>query len=210
MMVRTTWCLPFAKRHISSIKSLQLKSANCKVVNMESIGPLLIRTGDHAFAPDSGIVENLTFDVLLRALFIDRCICSIFPTQLKVFLFHFRAVKIISTKRAINSIFPDITVPYKNSKRVNGAVSENHYLFCAALQISIPAYTQAAALVGFQGAGLMTVETHGNVVGPRCSMTAQCVMDILPGMLLYLYVLNIRGKPASLCKVMIVGYASNA
>lgn len=47
--------------------------------------------------------------------------------------------------------------------------------------VTTPGHTQKVVLRNFQGAGLKTIEIHGNVVEHRRSMTAPGLMDILRG-----------------------------
>lgn len=49
---------------------------------------------------------------------------------------------------------------------------------------------QVAEMVGCQGASLMTIEIHGNVVERLCYMTARDVMDRQPGSPFNVYILN--------------------
>lgn len=106
------------------IKSLQLQTASRKVVNIEVTMPLFIGMGDPRVRAWFGLFENLAIDVLLRALFIDRCIRKVFYTESKIVLWHSRAVAIISTNSAINSIKANNTVFTVNTHSQDYASSE--------------------------------------------------------------------------------------
>lgn len=60
------------------------------------------------------------------------------------------------------------------------------------------------------GAGLITIEAHGNFVERRCFMAARCVMDILPRKQFCVYIGNLTAKEITQPKFMIVAYALNA
>lgn len=61
-----------------------------------------------------------------------------------------------------------------------------------------------------QGAGLMKLETHCNVVERGGSMTARGLIGILPGKPLYGNILNMTAEPMKLRKFMLVEHVSNA
>lgn len=54
-----------------------------------------------------------------------------------------------------------------------------------------------------------TIETHCNVTKPRCSMLAQGVMNIVPGVALYIYIMILMPSPANHPKFMIIASATN-
>lgn len=54
----------------------------------------------------------------------------------------------------------------------------------------------------------MKIEAHHNIVEHRWSMTAQGLMDILPGNQIYFYIANLTAREPSLPKVMIVAHVS--
>lgn len=53
----------------------------------------------------------------------------------------------------------------------------------------------------------MTLNTHDNV---RCSVTARCVVKIIPGNPLYVYIANLNAKLFILPSFMVVVSVSNA
>lgn len=61
-----------------------------------------------------------------------------------------------------------------------------------------------------RGAELLTTETHHIVFEHRYSMTAQGLIDILPGMPFYLFVANLTANRVNVPKFMIVALAFNA
>lgn len=67
-----------------------------------------------------------------------------------------------------------------------------------------------ALLVGSQGTGLMTVETHCNVAEHRCSMTAQGLMHTLPAKPFNVYIIAITAKWVTYQKFVKVVNASSA
>lgn len=148
-------------------------------MNVEGRHPLFVRTGYLRVRAWFGIFENLAVDVLLGALFIDQCKWRKFPTEQKLVPWHSRPVEIISMKNSNNSVYADIAVFNENTKPIDDVVSGEHQSRPVVRQISIPTYTQAAVLVNYYAAGLITIETHGKVVEQRCSRTARGVMDIL-------------------------------
>lgn len=77
-------------------------------------------------------------------------------------------------------------------------------------QITAPKYAQAVVLVCSQGAGIMTSNTHGNVVERRCSTTARGQMRILPGKPIYVHINNLTAKQIILPRFMIGADASSA
>lgn len=110
----------------------------------------------------------------------------------------------IPTKKAISLINTDNRVLKVNSHSQDDALCEKSnscHLLC---QITILAHTHAAVLVSCRGGGLMATETHGNVFERRGSMNRRGVIDILPGNLFYVYIINMTTKPLTLPKLMIV------
>lgn len=90
-------------------------------------------------------------------------------------------MEIISMKKSINFIYPYITIFNKNTKPLSYAVSKEHQSYQIARQITVPPYMQPSVFALFYGSGLMTVNTHCNVVESRCFMTARGKMNILQG-----------------------------
>lgn len=78
-------------------------------MNIEITVQLFIRMGYLHIRTWYGIVENLAVDILLRTLFINRCIRRIFPTERQIVPCHSKPVVIISTNTVINSINDDNT-----------------------------------------------------------------------------------------------------
>lgn len=88
------------KDAIKSIKSSQLQTANCKVVNIVGIVKSLIRTGDRLGCAWVVIFENLAVDVMLGTSFIDQRIRKIFATEQNVVPRHLNPVAITSGKKS--------------------------------------------------------------------------------------------------------------
>lgn len=60
------------------------------------------------------------------------------------------------------------------------AISDVFYSSFDPHKVTVPAYTQAAVLIGFEGAGIMTVKTYHNIVERQCSIIARGVIHALP------------------------------
>lgn len=97
----------------------------------------------------------------------------------------------------------------RNTITESGTRTEEHYLSCVAHQDTIPAYLQAPGLLSSRKAGLMTVETHRNVVEHKFPLTTPGVMDILSSKPFYVYMANLTAKPVNFPKFMTVASASN-
>lgn len=67
-----------------------------------------------------------------------------------------------------------------------------------------------AVLVRWQCAGFMKIETNCNVLERQCSMTAQGLMDSLPGKPFYVCIESFRAKLVNRPKFMIVAPSSNS
>lgn len=61
-----------------------------------------------------------------------------------------------------------------------------------------------------QGAWIMMIEAHVNVIEHQCVMMAKRLMHILPEKPFYVYIQNWKAKPVNLPKLMKVPYESNA
>lgn len=57
------------------------QAVNEKIVNVEGIVLLIVHIGALLLPCSSEIVENLAVDVLLKTLFTEQCMCSIFKTK---------------------------------------------------------------------------------------------------------------------------------
>lgn len=181
------------KDSIKWIKPPQLRTVNCEMVKKGGLVSLFVRMGYLRVRPWSGIVENLAVDILGPS-FIDRCIRRIFARKHKIFSWNSKPVAIISMKTAINLIKADTTVFNDNNHSQDDASSDDSNLCPVVRQIIIPAYVQTAELVSFQGAGLITTDTHRNNVEHRCSLTARCLVDILPRKRFYVYMANLTAN----------------
>lgn len=69
---------------------------------------------------------------------------------------------------------------------------------------------QASVLTCSQSAGLMTIDTHWNIVEHRFSMIARGLMETLLAKQIYVYNANLMAKLVILQKFMIVAIVSNA
>lgn len=111
------------------------------------------------------------------------------------------------TKRTVNSINADNRVFKVNKHSQDDAPSTEFNLCRVAHQVTIPAYLQGAVLISSQSAGLMTKNTHVNVVEHRCFKPVQGFMDIFPSKRFFVYILTMTSKRVNLPKFLIVGYA---
>lgn len=93
------------------------------------------------------------------------------PYRVQKSLRNSNAVTIISTNNSTNSITADNTVFIANSQSPYVASSDRFNWCRTTHHFTLPAYMQAAVFVSGQGAGLMTIMTHRNVVVQRSSMT---------------------------------------
>lgn len=128
----------------------------------------------------------------------------------KIFPWDSKPVAIISKGTVINSINADSTVLNVNTKSQYDASSDEFNLCCLGRQVQLPAHAKPAVLLRCQGAGIMTIETHGHVVEHWYSMNARGLMDSLRGMPFFIYIANIKDKQVNLPKVRMVPYASSA
>lgn len=166
--------------------------------------PIFIGIGDPSIFAWLGILENLAGNVLLGTSIIKQCICRIFPTEPKIVLWHSNPVAIISTQTATNSINADSTELNVKTLLQDEASKEECHPFCVAHQVTISAHRQAALLVRCRGAPRMKIETHRSVVEHRCPMTAQGLMDIVPGKPFYVYILYMTAKAVNFPKFVVV------
>lgn len=141
-----------------------------EVVNTGGIPPLFIGTGELLLRAWFGTVEGLAVYVLLGTTIVNRFMLVIFPAEQKMVSWHSRPVAIITARTAINSINADVTVLNVNTKSHDDGLSNEFIVCCVACQITMTAYSQAAVLVSGQGTGLVTNETHHNVVAHLSSM----------------------------------------
>lgn len=83
--------LPSAwRRLIKAIKSPPLRTANCEVVSVEALVPLLVPMDDLSSHPLFVVGENLTVSVLLETSFVDCCIRGVLPSERKMVSWHSR------------------------------------------------------------------------------------------------------------------------
>lgn len=181
-------------KYIKSMKSLQLRMAICKAVNIEGIVPLPIRTSNLHLHAWFGTVEDLAVDVLLGMSFIERCVRGILPTERKIVSWHSSPVAIILTKTAIDYLHSEYAVFNVNTNSLDDASSDELNLCRVARQVTLPANTHVAVFVSCQGFGVMNIEIQGYLVECRCSMTAQVLMEILPGRPFYVYIPKYDGQ----------------
>lgn len=97
------------KKYVISIRAKQFWTANCKVVNSQSIVPLFIRIRYLPIHPSFGNVQHLTADIVLGTLLIDKCILRMFPTERRIVPWYFRPVPIVIVETATNFINADPT-----------------------------------------------------------------------------------------------------
>lgn len=76
-----------------------------------------------------GIVETLSLHVLLQRSLIQKCICSIIQTELKVVPWHLGPVAAIETKTTISSITPDNTLFHVDTHSQDDASSDVSKLY---------------------------------------------------------------------------------
>lgn len=120
-----------------------------------------------------------------------------------------KSVKIILTNPVINSKNHNDTVFNVNWSSHNDTSGNEFSLRCFVCQV-IPAQTQAAVLVGCQGAGLMTIGAHGNYFQCQLFVTALGLMDIHRENPISHYMANTAATLVSLPKFMIGAYVSSA
>lgn len=107
-------------------------------------------------------------------------------------------------KMEMNQITADSTVFPVNIHSQYDSSSDELKLRYVERVVIIPGNMQAAVLVSSQGGGLVKIETHSKFVEQRGSMTAQSLMDTLPGKPCHFYILSMAAKLATLPKFMIV------
>lgn len=203
--------LPTAWREsVESSKLPKLWTANCEVVTIKSIGPLLIGFGYLSVRTWFGIVENLAVDDMLGASFIDRVIRGTFLTERKIISCHSRPVTNMITKAAINLIKSDDKILNVNNSTHNDAWKDEYDLRWNARQKIITRHTPTTVLVSCQNSRLMKIKTHVNVVELLCSMSARDLKKILPAEPVYVYIANLTAKSFSMLKLMIIISTSNA
>lgn len=164
-----------------------LAKVSCKVLIIKGIKALLVRAGEWRVCTYIGIVQNLVLDVLIWTSPTKWCTLGIFFTEWKVTSWHSRSVESISTKKAIHSIYNNIDVLNVNKDSSHRKGNNKHYLFRIARQTTIPTHAQASFLVLFYGVGLKSIDTP-MIVKQWRSMVWLCLMDILPGNLIKVYI----------------------
>lgn len=166
--------------------------------------------GDLRIGARIWIVANFVVHILPGTLLIYWCIRRTFPAECNIFYWHSRPQAIISRKTELNSINADkIVLTVNRHSKADTSSDEFNLCYCHR-QITIPTNLPAAVLVRFQGAWLMTFETHRNIVELWCSMTTRGPTDIFHGKLFYVYMLSMKARPVNFHKFMIVAYASIA
>lgn len=171
--------LPLAwKKSVTLIKWPQLRSASGGAVHKEGIVVLLICTGDPRNCAWFEIVENLALYVLLDTSFIECYIRALIPNGRKVVPSHSKPTASFLARMAINLININDTVFNRNINLPNDASCDKSILYRIAHPSSIPAPAQGAVSVSCQEGGIITIETHYNIVHRLCTMNAQCLMDI--------------------------------
>lgn len=123
-------------------------------------------------------IENPAVDVLLRTLFIDRCIPEILPTERKSVPWYLKPVEAISTSTLMSA---DHTVFTVNTPWQDDASSEEVNWGRVVHQVPIPACTKAPVFLSCPYAVFLTIKTYGNVIERRCSMKLRGLLDILSG-----------------------------
>lgn len=116
------------------------------VEKIEGNVPFYIRIGNLRVHVWFGIVENLAFEVLLGTSIIDQGIPGIFPTEHKIFPWHWEQVAIISIKTAISWINTKNLVYNVKKHLRNDASSDNFNLCRIAREEKIPTHTQGVVL----------------------------------------------------------------
>lgn len=119
-------------------------------------------------------------------------------------------MQIFETKIVINSIYADFHVLDCSTKSSVDTVRDKYYLCRAARQIKISDKTQATAMVHGQGTGLLTNETHCEIMGSWCSVNTWGSMEILLGKPICVYFAILMAYPENLPIIMILATASGA
>lgn len=94
---------------------------------------------------------------------------------------HLRPVGIIMTESEINKIYADINILHASTISSDEAMHDKHYLCRNARALRISDYTQTTVLICYQGAVVITIETHRSMKECWCFRTSRGVMGILPG-----------------------------
>lgn len=98
------------KKSINLIKSAKSRAANQKVLNVERIMPLFMQIGYLHVGSWFETVQNLPGDVRLRTSCIERWVCRILSTKLKVVHWQSVPVFIITTRTTTNLKYAVIPV----------------------------------------------------------------------------------------------------
>lgn len=133
--------------------------ANQKVAKLERGGSCCIPNRSLCVHPWFGISQNISIDPLIGTSFIDIYLCSIFPSERKVFQYYSRPVTVITMMKVIDYVYTDFTVlTWKRSTMTIQA--RNIVYFALRAKISPPACSQSAVVVILEGHELMTTESN--------------------------------------------------
>lgn len=120
--------------------------------------------------------------------------------------FAFEASRWHFDETVIHSLNAAKTVFIVNIHSQGDASSKESNICRLVRQVTIPTHMQAAVCVSGQGAGLIKIETHDYVFKCWSSMTAQVLIDSLPGKRFYVYIENMTAEIVYL-PIMKVTYA---
>lgn len=154
----------------------QLRPDTCDSVSSEIIMLLFIANGYLCVLTWSEIVEMLTVYIFLAMWFITRCIHRMLPTEYKLALWHLRIVRIICSKTAINSIYPNVRVFIVCRGWQDSDIDYERSSCHVVLYLAVPVYTHAVELFGSQVTGIKTSVKCRQVTERQYSMTADCVL----------------------------------
>lgn len=141
--------------------------------------------------------------------FIERGIRMIFRTERKAIHWPSRPVAIISANLAIWSIYHHNPVLENYTNSSDRLVLDNQHFCRLVHHIVILAHTKARKLVCCQDAGLITIETHCNILERRCPMNTCGLVGILPGKPFYANVSTLTAKSVNVANFMIVVIVSS-
>lgn len=164
-----------------------------------------------------GVVKNIAVDVFLNTSFIDSCIRRIIPSERKIVPWPSHQLSILPSFSTVCLLFSEISilsVHYAHAVKSSDAnidkEGEGFHLCRISRQIMTPSFIQAVISVICYGQGLLLMEIHPTFVRRRWSMSTWGVMEILSGMLFYIYAANLLAKAVNLSKQMIVVLTTTA
>lgn len=125
---------------MKTIKSPPVRATNLEVLSVEGIVPAFLRMGDLRVCPLFRVLDNLAIEVLLRSLFIDRCIRGVFPSDRKIVPWHSPPIAILLAQTQFNAITADTKeVDLQTTYHISNTKKE-HYMCCLVRQVTTLPY----------------------------------------------------------------------